>query len=104
MFPHISLRDLPCHRTKEDIVSSSGFPEALVGSFSLAPAEILDSNISLLFVTMSLLIFRFHFFFFEVVVIDARSGHFVELLSRLVCQLTISFHTFFCMTSHIMRP
>ena len=29
----------------EDIVSASGFHEALVGSFSLAPAEILDSNI-----------------------------------------------------------
>ena len=28
----------------EDIVSASGFPEALVGSFSLAPAEILDLN------------------------------------------------------------
>ena len=33
IFPHISLRDLPCHRTQEDIVSASGFPEALVGIF-----------------------------------------------------------------------
>ena len=32
---------------QEDIVSASGFSEALVGSFSLAPAEILKSNISL---------------------------------------------------------
>ena len=32
---------------QEDIVSASGFPGALVGSFSLASAEILDSNISL---------------------------------------------------------
>ena len=29
--------------------------------------------------------------------------YFVELLSRLVCQLTISFHTFLCMTSHVKR-
>ena len=46
---------------------------------------------------------RFCFFFFEVVVIDAWSRHFVELLGRLVCQLTISFHTLLCMTSHVMR-
>ena len=32
------------------------FPEALVCSFSLVPAEILDSNISLWFVTMSILV------------------------------------------------
>ena len=31
------------------------------------------------------------FLLFEVVVIDAWSRYFVELLSRLVCQLTISF-------------
>ena len=42
--------------------------------------------------------YRFHFFLFEVVVIDAWSRYFVELLSRLVCQLTISFHTLLCMT------
>ena len=35
---------------------------------------------------------RFHFFFFEVVVIDAWSRYFVELLRRLVGQLTISLH------------
>ena len=34
-----------------------------------------------------------HFFFFEVVVIDAWSRYFEELLSRLVCQLTIVPHT-----------
>ena len=33
-------------------------------------------------------------------VIDAWSRYFVELLSRLVCQLTISLHTFLCMTRH----
>ena len=38
------------------MISASGFREALVGSFPLAPAETLDSNISLLFVTMSLLV------------------------------------------------
>ena len=31
-------------------------------------------------------------------------GNFVELLCRLVCQLTISFHTLFGMTLHIIRP
>ena len=45
-----------------------------------------------------------HFFFSEVVVIDAWDGYFVELLSRLVRQLTISFHTLLCMTSHVIRP
>ena len=44
------------------------------------------------------------FFFFEVVVIDAWSRYFVELLRRLVGQLTISFHTLLCMTSHVIRP
>ena len=38
------------------MISSPGFPENLLGSFSLAISEILDSNISLQFVTMSLLI------------------------------------------------
>ena len=38
------------------MISASGFPEALVGSFPLTPAEILDSNISLYFATNSLLI------------------------------------------------
>ena len=35
------------YKDQEDIVSTSGFLEALVGSFSSAPAEILDSNVSL---------------------------------------------------------
>ena len=47
---------------------------------------------------------QIYFFFFEVVVIDEWSRYFAELLSRLVCQLTISFHTFLCMTLHIRRP
>ena len=47
---------------------------------------------------------RFRFCFFEVVVIDAWSRCFVELLSRPVCQLTISFHTLLCMTIHVIRP
>ena len=48
---------------------------------------------------------KFHFLFFcEVLVIDAWSGYFVELLSRLVRQLTISLYTFLCMTFHIIRP
>ena len=46
----------------------------------------------------------FHFLFFEVVVIDAWSRYFVELLRRLIGQLTISLHTFLCMTIHIIRP
>ena len=37
-------------------------------------------------------------------VIDAWSGYFVELLSRFVCQLTISFHTFLGMTFHVIWP
>ena len=45
---------------------------------------------------------KFHFFFLEVVVIDARSRYFIELLHRLVCQLTISFHTFLGMTFHVI--
>ena len=56
IFPHISLRDLPCHRTNKILFLDQVFPEALVGSFSLAPKEILDSNISLSFVKMLLLI------------------------------------------------
>ena len=48
--------------------------------------------------------YRFHFFFFEVVVIDAGSRYFVELLRRLVCQLTISLHTFLGMPFHIVGP
>ena len=36
--------------------------------------------------------------------IKAWSRYFVELLSRLVRQLTISFHTLLCMTSHVIRP
>ena len=48
--------------------------------------------------------YRFQFFLFKVVVIDAGSKHFVELLSRLVCLLTISFHTFLGMTFHLVGP
>ena len=44
------------------------------------------------------------FYFFEVVVIVAWSWYFVELLCRLICQLTMSLHTFLCMTSHVIRP
>ena len=29
---------------------------------------------------------------------------FVKLLGRFVCQLTISFHTFLCVTSHVVGP
>ena len=47
---------------------------------------------------------RFHFFFSEMMVIDAWSRYFVELLNRIVCQLTISFHTFLDMTIHIVGP
>ena len=46
----------------------------------------------------------FQFFFFEMMVINAWSWYFVALLSRLVCQLTISFNTFLGMTFHIVRP
>ena len=34
---------------------------------------------------------------------DAWSRYFVELLSRLVRQLTISFHTLLCVTSHVIK-
>ena len=37
-------------------------------------------------------------------VIDAWSRYFVELLSRFVCQLTISLHAFLRMTFHVIRP
>ena len=47
---------------------------------------------------------RFHFFFFELMVIKVWSWYSVELLSRLVSQLAISFHTFLGMTSHVKRP
>ena len=47
---------------------------------------------------------RFCFFFFEVVVIDAWSRYFVELLNLLVSQLAISFHTFLGMAFHVIRP
>ena len=46
----------------------------------------------------------FQFFFFEVMIINAWSWYFVELLSRFVRQLTISFHTFLRMTFHVTRP
>ena len=38
------------------MISASGVPEAVVGSFSLASSEILASNISLQLVTVSLLV------------------------------------------------
>ena len=44
------------------------------------------------------IVLQFQLFLFEVVVIDAWSRYFVELLSRLVRQLAISFHTFLGMT------
>ena len=47
--------------------------------------------------------YRFHFFLFKVVIIDAWSRYFVELLSLLVCLLTINFHTFLRMTFHVIR-
>ena len=37
-------------------------------------------------------------------VINAWSRYFVELLSRFVCHLTLSFHTFLGMTLHVLRP
>ena len=43
------------------------------------------------------------FFFIEVVVIDAWSRYFVELC-RIVGLLTISLHTFLCMTLLLIRP
>ena len=45
----------------------------------------------------------FHFFF-EMMVINEWSWYFVELVSRPVCQLTISFHTFLGTTFHIVGP
>ena len=46
IFPRISSRDLPCRRTKK-ILFLHQVSLKLVGSFSLAPADILDSNTSL---------------------------------------------------------
>ena len=46
----------------------------------------------------------FQFFFFGKMVVQARTWNFVELLSRLVGQLTISFQTFLGMTFHIVGP
>ena len=46
----------------------------------------------------------FQFFFLEMMVVNAWSWYFVELLSRLVCQLTISFTTFLGMTFHVIGP
>ena len=40
-------------KDQEDIVSASSFTEVLVGSFSLATAEILDSNITNLTLSLS---------------------------------------------------
>ena len=45
---------------------------------------------------------RFQFFLFKVMVIDAWIRYFVEMLSRLVCELTTTFHTFLGMTFHII--
>ena len=50
------------------------------------------------------ILLQIHFFLCKVVVIDAWSGYFVEFLSRLVCQLTISLHTFLHVTFHVMGP
>ena len=47
---------------------------------------------------------RFHFFFFEVVVVNAMSWYFIELLGRFVRQLTISFNPFLGMIFHIIGP
>ena len=46
----------------------------------------------------------FQFFFFEMMAVNAWSWYFVELLCRLVCQLTTSLHTFLGMTLHIVGP
>ena len=47
---------------------------------------------------------RSQFFFFKVMVIDAGSWYFVELLSRFVCQIAISFYTFLRMAFRVIRP
>ena len=46
----------------------------------------------------------FNSFFFEMMVVNAWSWYLKELLSRVVRQLTISFHTFLDMTFHVIRP
>ena len=48
--------------------------------------------------------YGFQVFFFEMMVINAWSRYFVELLSRPVCQLTILFHAFLEMPFHIVGP
>ena len=48
--------------------------------------------------------YGFQFFFFEMMVINAWSRYFIELLCRLVCQVTISLHSFLRMTFQITRP
>ena len=47
IFQHISLRDLPRHRTKKISFRHQVSVAFVSGNFSAAPAEILDSNILL---------------------------------------------------------
>ena len=54
ILPHISWHDLPCHRTTKRF---SDFPSMVI--FSVAPAEILDSNMALYLSTISLLLSHF---------------------------------------------
>ena len=118
--PHTSLHDQPCHKTMrkyEDFEGMVIYPLTRRNSrfehgsvivhnifayfaLSLSTAQVHKSTSLSNFHIGS----RFCFFFFEVVVIDAWSRYFVELLCRLVCQLIISFHTLLCMTHHVIRP
>ena len=59
ILPRIFLHDIPCHRTPEDIISASSFLVASFWYFSVAPTEILDSNIHLSLSTKSVLIWHF---------------------------------------------
>ena len=48
--------------------------------------------------------YGFQFFFFELMIIKTWSWYLIKLMSSLVCQFTKTFHTFFGMTFHIVRP
>ena len=69
--------------------------------FQYVPRKAFQNNLRAYFWQFS---HGFQFFFFEMMVVNAWSCYFVELLSRLVCQLTISSHTLLGMTFHVLGP
>ena len=72
-------------KDQEDRISASGLPEAFVSSFSLAPAEILDSNVSLYFVS----VIAYCTFTSQRNVVLERCWFFWKWLSRPALSLTV---------------